>query len=1136
MLVQSRASHFISAVNMEGCNFCNICNRKVLKHSYHLKCSICKNLVHLRCLASVTKEDSIYINREAENWFCTRCSMSLFPFNHFFDDELFYAEIMEMRIIENPLPFDMLLDNSRLFSPFELNDDVHSNPMSNIDPDFQFYNDHCHVNLTSCDYMMEDTFNNKISDLQISDDHFSLIHSNIRSIPKNLTKFENYLSNIDMKWSVMAFSESWIKDHSEKHYGIDGYATEHLFRKNRSGGGVSLYIKDSIEYHVREDLNILESHIEAIFIEINGESINKSKNVICCALYRPPDTDVKLFNKAITNILEKIKTERKICYLAGDFNINVMNIDKHSDTNEFIEIMFAYSMIPNISKPTRVTRLTSSLIDNIFTNDLFDSDRILNGILYTDVSDHFPVFHIDYSLKSDPKPTHVHKRYYNQQNLDKFTSQLEAEDWNEVYSCIDPQLAYSIFHAKISKIYDECFPLKRVKIGYRNRKPWLTEALKKSIKHKNKLFKRKNKSGYPEHEVDYKRYRNCLNKLLHNAERDHYEALLNQNKNNMKNTWKILKDVINSKKKSVSCSRFKVNDTIVTDSKVIANDFNQFYVNVGPNLASKIPKHETSPTENIRNRNMYSMLVEPVVEEEVLKIIHQLKISSAGWDSIDSCVVKKTCLSFIFPLTHVMNLSLMRGIVPIELKIARVLPLFKSGDTMLFSNYRPVSVLPLFSKILERLMYTRLLSFVNKHNILYKFQFGFRKGHSPNLALIYLIDRITSALEKGDYVLGIFLDFSKAFDTVDHQILFKKLEYYGVRGCALDWFKSYLKNREQFVVYNGVSSNKSKISCGVPQGSILGPLLFLIYVNDLADVSEELFSLLFADDSNIFLSGTNIDSLIESMNKEMLKVVKWLQINKLSLNLKKTHFMIFRKGRKKISFNKKLLIDNTMIEIKSQTKFLGVIIDDKLSFAPHIKYIRGKVARATGVLFKCRKFFKSDVLRSLYNAFIYPYFTYCVTVWGNACLEYLKPLIILQKRAVRCIISANGRAHTAPIFSDLKILRFEKVFAYCVQLFMYKFHHKTLPAIFNEFFKFNREFHDHDRSSNLIHVPNIKYCKSAIRQKAVRFIGVNTYNYFFKKISLEVEVSTYKKITKTHLLDINLPDVSKICQSSTISI
>ena len=328
-----------------------------------------------------------------------------------------------------------------------------------------------------------------------------------------------------------------------------------------------------------------------------------------------------------------------------------------------------------------------------------------------------------------------------------------------------------------------------------------------------------------------------------------------------------------------------------------------------------------------------------------------LKSSSAGWDSISTDIVKSCFPCFITPLTHVMNLSIAYGVFPDELKIARVIPIFKSGDSDVFSNYRPVSVLALFSKILERLMYVRLLEFINENKILYKLQFGFREGHSPDLALMYLVDKLSQSLENGEYVLGVFLDFSKAFDTVNHDILFQKLEVYGIRSISLNWFKSYLDSRIQYVEYNGVNSDNKNITCGVPQGSILGPLLFLLYINDLSNVSQKLFSLLFADDSNMFIKGRDVDEMINEMNIELSYIMDWLNANKLSLNLKKTHFMVFRKKSGKINISNNLKINDTIIEMTTQTKFLGVIIDEHLTFGPHIQYVKGKVSKSLDILY-----------------------------------------------------------------------------------------------------------------------------------------------------------------------------------------
>ena len=474
------------------------------------------------------------------------------------------------------------------------------------------------------------------------------------------------------------------------------------------------------------------------------------------------------------------------------------------------------------------------------------------------------------------------------------------------------------------------------------------------------------------------------------------------------------------------------------------------------------------------------MFLSPVQEKEVEAIIKSLKVSSAGWDNVSACVVKKTYELVITPLSYVMNLSITKGIFPNELKVARVIPLFKSGDETSFSNYRPVSVLPLFSKILERLMYKRLLSFINKNKLLYNYQFGFRKDHSPNLALIYLVDKISNALEEGDFVLGIFLDFSKAFDTVNHDILFEKLEFNGVRGTSLNWFKSYLSNRRQFVEYNGETSNSLEITCGVPQGSILGPLLFLLYINDLASVSSKIFSILFADDSNLFLIGKNPYKLIETMNLEIGKVTEWLRINKLSLNLKKTHFMLFKKSQTRCALDTDLVIDGIKIGRVDKTKFLGVVIDPGLTFKSHILYIKGKIARGVGILNKCRKYLNESTLLTLYYSFVYPYFNYCNSIWGNTCQAYLDPLVKLQKRAIRIICNVDRRSHTEPLFKKLCILNLSKLFVYCTQLFMFKFHHSLMiwrrldgeeidesmqpkvyrslkrsliPSIFKEFFK-----------------------------------------------------------------------------------
>ena len=497
--------------------------------------------------------------------------------------------------------------------------------------------------------------------------------------------------------------------------------------------------------------------------------------------------------------------------------------------------------------------------------------------------------------------------------------------------------------------------------------------------------------------ITYTQYKNKLTTILRKTEKEYYKCLLETNKNNLKKTWSIIRSVINNCKPSKLNESFLYNNSVITDKNEVANKFNDYFVNVGKTLAAQIPKSGPSFHKYLPEANKECIFLIPTDEREIRNIILNIRNSAPGYDGISLKCIYPVIDTLVTPLTYITNLSLIEGIFPSELKIAQVLPLYKNNDPMLFNNYRPLSLLPFFSKLFKRLMYNRLIDFIEKHHLLYQFQFGFRKNHSTFMALVILLEKITEALDNSEFAICILIDFRKAFDTVEHDILLQKLYHYGIRGNALQWFNSYLSNRHQYVNYNNTSSDMKLITCGVPQGSILGPLLFLLYINDIASVSSILFSILFADDTTLFYGSKNLQELSEVVNNELSKMIEWLNASRLSLNIDQTNFMIFRPKGKKASCPT-IHINGSSIQEVDDAKFLGIIIDNKLNWIEHIKCISRKIAKGTGIIIKARKSFESETLLNLYNALIFPYITYGIHVWGTAAAVHLHRLHLFQKK------------------------------------------------------------------------------------------------------------------------------------------
>ncbi len=452
--------------------------------------------------------------------------------------------------------------------------------------------------------------------------------------------------------------------------------------------------------------------------------------------------------------------------------------------------------------------------------------------------------------------------------------------------------------------------------------------------------------------------------------------------------------------------------------------------------------------------NSHRVFLEPITKYELETEIRNLNPKkSPGYDGLSVKVIRSVTDVILEPLSYIFNLTFISGNIPDNLKTALITPVFKANENNEFKNYRPISVLTCFSKLLEKLMYKRLIKFIEKNRMLTHHQYGFRENRSTELAIIELTSELTKAIDNGEFTIGIFLDLSKAFDTINHRILIQKLEHYDIRGVAQLWFQNYLTNRKQIVKYNQVRSKEMLIQTGVPQGSILGPILFLLYMNDIENCSKLLSFVLFADDTNIFYSNKCIKTINKIMQAEMNKVAEWLNVNKLSLNTNKTKFILFKSSNKKPKYNVKIAINDKNIEQVKSTNFLGIIIDECLTWNNHIAKVAKKIIRASGIISKMRHFVNRNGIKLIYYALVYPYLIYGNLIWGNTYKTRIQKIMNIQKKIVRMMTFKLYMEHTEPIFKELNILDIFKINDYLTAMFMFRYHHlKNLPEEFDNFF------------------------------------------------------------------------------------
>ena len=936
------------------------------------------------------------------------------------------------------------------------------------------------------------------------DKDLKIIHLNIRSLPRNGNSLIIYLEMLKIKFDVICLSETWLNEGRLIENMFPEFDQYHSMRPADlpPGGGVAVFVRKKFHSYELSELSCNTNCIESIFVKLK---INNEEIAIASCYRKPESFSAQTFINSLTEKISSIRSSNT-CIITGDFNFNLLQIDNNLHSSSFLDAMLSLGLINTISKPTRNISSSISLLDNIFVSN---SMIFSSGLLYCDISDHFPVFAIvKGALSNSNENERIQYRIINDLTLSNLRNSMATRDFSEVLQSDDLDFAMEKLDQILLSEFNQHCPILSKKITKKDRmKPWINYRIKNLMKFRtNKYISFKRDPRLTTWE-DFKLIRNYVTKQIVDAKKLYFSNLFNLIKNDMKKVWTVLNGLVRPgrNRNSNEIKSLLIDGRIFSDDQEISNILNEHFSTVGSRISSEFEGadhhiHSLSLCPN-------SLFLKMITPGDVVRIIDNMKNKPCNFKFYPIKVIKELKFILSSVLSCLINKSLNTGYFPSKLKIARVIPLHKGGSKSELNNYRPISILPIFSKNFERIVYNQLYSFLEKFKLLNPNQFGFRKNKSTTQAVLNTLEYIYNKLDQSFTVISIFLDFSKAFDCLDHNLLLTKLYHLGIRGLPYRWFESYLSGRKQFVSVNDKISNIASITHGVPQGSILGPLLFLIFINDFPNVNPFFKFSLFADDSTLTCKfNTSNEVIIKNQLETELKIVYgWLKINKIKINYEKSNFIIFSYGKK---YNlSRIQFGNDSICSTENTKFLGIIIDKNLNFKSHTSHISNKISKIVGLLFRLNNILPVEALTTLFSTLFVPHVLYGIEVWFGVLQSNNDRIFILQKKAIRAVNCLPYNSHTNQYFKSMKILKLEDLYKLRVLQFMFE---ADSPAS-------HADTHSHDTRNreNLI-IPRFNRAKT---QSTIFYQGILLWNNLPDVIKTTQYTGAFKNGVKSFLLD-----------------